>query len=132
MFTDLFFVRLVCVFVAVAGAMIAVARFSVVLTAPAVSAELVFGEADGVDDIVDALEGERGQVEFFADVLDHVLVRLAIRIGVLFDVCVFAFLVADIATSNQVVFVLGTGEVDELAGVNERRACNTHVRFLTT
>ena len=40
-----------------AGAVIAVARFFVVLAAPAVGAELVFGEPDGVNHVVDALEG---------------------------------------------------------------------------
>ena len=114
------------------GAMVAVTRFGVVLTAPAVGAELVFGEADSLDYVVDALEGEGREVQLLADIFHHALVGFAIRIGVLLDIGVFAFLVANVAAGNQVVFVLGTGEVDELAGVNQRRACDTHVGFFTT
>ena len=111
--------------------MVAVTRFGVVLTTPAVSAELVFGQANGVNHVVDALERKRREVQLLADVFHHALVGFAIGVCVLLDIGVFAFLVTNVATGNQVVFVLGTGEVDELARINERRASDTHVRLLT-
>lgn len=114
-----------------ARAVVAVASFGVVLTSPAVGAELIFRKTDSLDQVIDALEGEGSQVQVATDVVHHVLVFLGIRVGVLVQICVFAFLFADIATSDQVVHALGTGEVDELTGVNQRRASDTHMGFLT-
>ena len=45
------------------GAVVAVARFGEVLAAPAVGAELVFGQANGVNHVVDALERKRREVQ---------------------------------------------------------------------
>ena len=101
-----------------AGAMVAVARLGVVLTAPAVSAELFGRETDGMDQVVDALERERRQVQVLADVFDHSLVGFAIRVGVLRDIGVLAFLFANVAARDEVVDALGTREVDELSRIN--------------
>ena len=56
--------------------MVAVARFGEVLTAPAVGAELVFGQSDGMNHVVDALEGERREVQLLADVFHHAISRM--------------------------------------------------------
>ena len=111
--------------------MVAVTRLGVVLAAPAVGAELVGGETDSVNQVVDALERKRRQVELLADVFHHSFVGFAIRIGVLVQIGIFAFLVADVTTGNQVVLVLAAGEVNELAGKNQWRASDTHVGFFT-
>ena len=91
--------------VAMARAMIAITRFGVVLASPAVSAKVFFREADSLDQVVNALERKRREVQLLADVFDHVLVRLAIRIGVLVEIGVFTFLVANVTARDEVVFI---------------------------
>ena len=98
--------------------MVTVARFGVVLAAPAVSAELLGREPDGVYQVVDALERKSRQVQVLADVFHHSLVGFAIRVGVLRDIGILAILFADVATRNEVELALGTREVDELARIN--------------
>ena len=116
---------------AFAGAVVAVAGFRVVLAGPAEGAELFGRETDGVNQVVDTLERKGREVQLLADVFHHALVGIAIGVGVFFQARMFAFLVADVAAGNQVVFVLAAGEVDELAGEHERRAGDTHVGFFT-
>ena len=68
--------------------MVAVTRFGVVLAGPAVSTELVFREADSLNQIVNALERKRREVQLLADIFDHVLVRLAVRIRVFVQISI--------------------------------------------
>lgn len=55
-----------------------VASFGVILAGPAEGAEFFFGEADGVDQVIDAQEGECREVQLLADVVHYLFVRFAI------------------------------------------------------
>ena len=111
--------------------MCAGARHRDVLARPAVGAEHVARKADCGDEVVHGLEREGREVQLLADVLDHPLVVRTVRVDVLCDVRALAFLAADIAAGNEIVLVLRTREVDEPAGIEERRTRDADVRLLT-
>ena len=101
-----------------------------VFAGPAVGAEHVAREPDCGDEVVDRLERERREVQLLADVLDHPLVGLAVRIDVLRDIRALALLAADVAAGDEVVLVLRAREVDEAAGIEKRGTRDADVRLL--
>ena len=125
-----FFIAMAGAFAA-AGGTVAVAGFGIVLAGPAECAKVLFGKPNGTYQIVDALESQGGKAKVLADVFHHVLVFLVVRVGVLVQIGIFAFTLANVAAGNEVVNALGSGEVDELAGEHQWRACNAHVGFFT-
>ena len=55
-------------------------------TVPAVGAELLLGQADGLDQVVEPLVLQRGQAQPLADALDHGGVLVRVGVGVLVEV----------------------------------------------
>ena len=85
------------------------------LAVPAVGAQFVGRQTDGLDHIVQTLEGEGGKLHFLADFLDHFLVFRSIRVGVereLFLKLLFgqiAFQTGYDAAGNQIQLGFGSG-----------------------
>ena len=71
------------------------ARHRRILTRPAIGAEPILGKSDRLDEIIYRLELERGQIKFFADVVNHPRIGRAIRIDVFRDIRALAFMAAD-------------------------------------
>ena len=60
----------------------ALAFAAVALLVPAVSAELVGGNADGLDHIVEPVEAKRREIQLLPDRLDHIFVAAAVGIRI--------------------------------------------------
>ena len=90
------------------------AFFTLLFAVPAVGAKAVCVDADGLHHIVEAVVVKGGEVQLFADLLHHLPVLLAVRVGVFFKrgaVGVAALKLFNDAAGDELHFGRGAGEV---------------------
>lgn len=99
---------------------------------PAVGAELVFVDADGLDHVVQSVVAQCREVELLTDPVDHFLVLGAVRICIYIKIRIFvvSFHIKNDPSGDQVHVGGGTGEVQILTAVKQRRAGRADMHFL--
>ena len=85
----------------------------------AVSTNFAWFESDGSHHIVETMIPQRSKVQLFADLVEHLMVDMGIRVCVVFQDCFrhgsLPFL--DHTAGDQIHFGFGTGEVQVFADV---------------
>ena len=94
-------------------------KFYLFFSVKAVSTNFAWFESDGSHHIVETMIPQRSKVQLFADLVEHLMVVMGIRVCVVFQnrFCHSTFPFLDHTAGDQIHFGFGTGEVQVFTSV---------------
>ena len=102
-----------------------------ILSCPTIRAQTIFRQADGLNKIINRLKRKRSEIKLAAHVIDHAAICLASGICILRNIGVLAFVAANVAARDEIVFAARTRKIYEMARIKQRRTSNAHMRLTT-
>ena len=100
-----------------------------ILSCPTIRAQTIFRQSDGLNKIINRLKRKRSEIKLAPHVINHAAICLASGICILRDIGVLAFVAANVATRDEIVFAARTRKIYEMARIKQRWTSNAHMRL---